>query len=108
MTKSITYQVTVNERGTFWRLNGKLHREDGPALEYADGTKAWYINGKLHREDGPAAELANGTKCWYINNSLHRLDGPAIERASGSKCWYVDGKKLAEHQFIEATQPMES
>jgi hypothetical protein len=29
-----------------WWLNGKFHREDGPAVEYADGDKAWYLNGK--------------------------------------------------------------
>ena len=23
-----------------------LHREDGPAVEYADGRESWYINGK--------------------------------------------------------------
>ena len=28
-----------------------LHREDGPAYEYADGTKEWYINGDLLTED---------------------------------------------------------
>jgi hypothetical protein len=27
----------------------------------------WYINGKRHREDGPAFERANGDKAWYIN-----------------------------------------
>ena len=31
-----------------WWLNGKLHREDGPAIEWADGSKEWYLNGKLH------------------------------------------------------------
>ena len=25
-------------------MNGKLHREDGPAIEYADGNKFWYLN----------------------------------------------------------------
>ena len=30
----------------FWRLNGKLHREDGPAIEYPNGHKFWYLNGK--------------------------------------------------------------
>ena len=44
-----------------------LHREDGPAIEYADGYKEWYINGKLHREDGPAVEDPDGYKAWYIN-----------------------------------------
>lgn len=35
---------------------GERHREDGPAVEYADGSKYWYQNGELHREDGPAIE----------------------------------------------------
>ena len=26
-------------------LDGKFHREDGPAIEWNDGTKSWYING---------------------------------------------------------------
>jgi hypothetical protein len=26
-------------------INGKLHREDGPAIEYAYGRKEWYLNG---------------------------------------------------------------
>ena len=52
------YQVEVNKSGTFWRLNGKLHRENGPAVEYANGHKEWYRNDKLHREDGPAVDLA--------------------------------------------------
>jgi hypothetical protein len=51
-----------------WYLNSKLHREDGPAIEYAYGEKHWCLNGKLHREDGPAVEYANGNKSWYINN----------------------------------------
>lgn len=25
---------------------GQFHREDGPALEYFDGTKIWYFHGK--------------------------------------------------------------
>ena len=57
-----------NDNGDIrWFLNGKLHRTDGPAVEYSDGTKSWFINGKLHREDGPAIELSNGGKSWYIN-----------------------------------------
>ena len=51
----------------FYTLNGKLHRENGPACEYADGTKEWYINGKRHRENGPAIEWSNGSGEWYIN-----------------------------------------
>jgi hypothetical protein len=95
-----TYQVTVSEYGTkHWYINGKLHREDGPAMEYAYGDKYWYRNGKLHREGGPAIECANGTKYWYLNDKRHREDGPAIEYAYGDKYWYLNGKLLTEAEF---------
>jgi len=29
-----------------YRLNGELHREDGPAIEYPNGSKSWYYHGK--------------------------------------------------------------
>ena len=65
----IEYNVKVWPNGTkAWSLNGKRHREDGPACEYADGRKYWRLNDKLHREDGPAVEWANGDKWWYLNN----------------------------------------
>ena len=65
----IEYTVRVYDNGNkYWYLNGKLHREDGPAYEGASGTKAWYLNGKLHREDGPAMEYANGDKYWCLND----------------------------------------
>ena len=51
-----------------WRLNGELHREDGPAVEHANGGKAWYLKDGLHREDGPAVEHASGAKAWYLND----------------------------------------
>ena len=41
----IKYEVEVYANGDkLWRLNGKFHREDGPAVEYAYGTKYWYLN----------------------------------------------------------------
>jgi hypothetical protein len=78
-----------------WRLNGKLHRTDGPAIERSEGTKLWYLNGKLHRTDGPAIERSDGTKLWYLNGRLHRTDGPVVEWSDGSKAWYLysDGSK---------------
>ena len=81
--------MTVNKSGEFfqkeWRLNGKLHRLDGPAIERADGSESWFHNGSLHRLDGPAVELADGTTVWKRHGKLHRLDGPAIELADGNK-----------------------
>ena len=77
----IEYTVKVNKCETkYWYLNGKLHREDGPAVEYPDGTKKWYRNGKCHREDGPAVEYPNGSKVWFL-----------------------DGKNLTEQEFLKRT-----
>jgi len=52
---------------------------------HSDGTISWYLNGKFHREDGPACEHPNGTKKWFLNGKHHREDGPAVEYASGTK-----------------------
>jgi len=42
-----TYTVKIDEYKTIrWYQNGKRHRTDGPAVEYADGTKCWYLNDK--------------------------------------------------------------
>ena len=51
-----------------WFLNGKLHREDGPAIVYENGEKQWYLHGNLHREDGPSVVYPDGQKEWYLNN----------------------------------------
>ena len=100
------YIVRVYENRTEWlNKEGKFHREDGPAVEWADGDKHWYINNELHREDGPAAEWADGSKFWYINGKSHREDGPAVEWADGSKYWFLNGKRLSEEEFNQRMNP---
>ena len=54
--------------GTYYYLDDKFHRIDGPAVEYYDGDKEWWQNGKLHRLDGPAIENSNGEKYWYYED----------------------------------------
>ena len=93
-----------------------LHRDNGPAVEYEDGSEAWYQNNKLHRVGGPAITLdyeggnpfvtvdvtfEGGDKGWYQNDKLHRLDGPAIERHNGKKLWYVNGNRLTLKEIEE-------
>ena len=60
----ITYKVEVYENGTKeWYLNGKLHREDGPAIEYPSGNKLWWLNHvkyteeEFNRKMSPAIEM---------------------------------------------------
>jgi len=62
---------SVKEDGIIeWRLNGQLHREDGPAYEWPDGYQAWYRFGKLHREDGPAIVNGNTDNGYYLEGYL--------------------------------------
>jgi hypothetical protein len=84
--------ITHRNGDEYWELpNGKMHREDGPAVVYFDGDKEWWINGKLHRKNGPAVEINNGDEEWWLDGKLHREDGPAIEYSGGSKSWYLNG-----------------
>jgi hypothetical protein len=54
--------------GKGWFVDGKHHREDGPAYIHPDGSKRWYIHGKKHRIDGPAVELIDGERSWFLND----------------------------------------
>jgi len=38
-------------------------------VEYDNGIKDWKVNGKYHREDGPAVEYDDdGDKFWFLND----------------------------------------
>lgn len=94
---------------------GELHREDGPAVNYLDGTGMWFVGGQkhrvgapavitseghqewwmdgtLHNSEGPAVTSNTTLKEWWVNGFRHRLDGPAIERANGQQVWYQNGR----------------
>lgn len=57
----------VDDGDIFWFKDDLLHREDGPAVEWPDGTKEWYLNGKRHRGNGPAVEYADGDREWWLD-----------------------------------------
>jgi hypothetical protein len=86
------------DRIEYLNEKGQLHREDGPAREYSNGSKEWWINGQRHREDGPAVE-SDVSNDWYINGQLHREDGPAVEWSDGTKWWYLNSKRYTEQQW---------
>lgn len=69
----IYYYSNGQKQSEYWLLNGKYHREDGPANQY------WYENGQKEYEG------------WYLVGKKHREDGSAIQS------WYEDGQK--EYEF---------
>ena len=55
----------------------------------------WYLNGKQHREAGPATHTSNNEyREWYRFGQLHRLDGPAIISPYGGERWFIEGKEV--------------
>ena len=93
---TLKYRIEVDGLGNrlYYNKAGLLHRTDGPAIEYADGSKSWYQNGLLHRTDGPAVECDAVTKEWWQNGKRHRIDGPAVERFDGYREWWINGVEL--------------
>lgn len=124
-----TYEVTVTDAETVWKVDGVTHREGGPAVETARG-ESWYQNGRLHCDDGPAIREKNGawkffkegklhrdgaepavfTKegvyKYYVDGKLHNTEGPAIAYPDGTYEFWIEGKQLSEREFIRATEPV--
>jgi len=88
MESTLTIDSQGNKR--WFGKYGFLHRENGPAVEWANGDKKWFLNGFLHNENGPAVVYADGHKEWWIKGRL-RENGPAIEWVDGSKSWCKNG-----------------
>jgi hypothetical protein len=81
-----------------WCRHGCPHREDGPAIEWPNGSVEWYYNGHLHRDGGPAMTDRNGS-FWFNHGKRHRVDGPAVEWANSTVDYYILGQRLTEDEF---------
>jgi len=90
-------------------VNGKLHREEGPAIESLDGDmQAWYVNGTRHRDGAPAFIVKGNRQGWYRNGKLHRETGPAMEYFSpparaGQHEYYLNGKEYNKKEWNSKT-----
>ena len=92
----------IDEDGdVYWTLNGQDHRDDGPAIEFSNGSKQWWVHGKLHRLDGPAIESISGTKEWWLNGKRHREDGPAFDDGEGYKAWFLFGEEVEPEEVVD-------
>lgn len=46
------------------------------------GSKVWYQNDEISREDGPAIERANGDKEWHVNGKFIRRENSRKENST--------------------------
>ena len=99
--EALKYRTEVSDGGSryYYDAEGRLHRENGPAIEYTGGGYIWSRNGKFHRENGPAIEWPDGTKFWYQCGLLHRADGPAVMRPDGSCERWINGTEYNECDY---------
>ena len=67
--------------------HGQPHRLGAPAIITDGGTKFWFVNGLLHREDGPAVEYANGRTEFWLNG----LPRKVLERSVPNPFGWVGG-----------------
>lgn len=85
---------------------GRLHREDGPAVEFAGKelhlrlpfgelrlfgpVELWFRRGRLHRDGEPAVRDAKGSALWFTEGRVHRDDGAAVEDVDdhGTNLWW--------------------
>lgn len=80
-----------------WYQHGVLHNDDGPARVVEDFVYEWWVNGKRHRENGPAVEYReDGAFEWWVDGKRHRVDGPAVKNADGSEEWWLNGVQVDE------------
>lgn len=107
-SKNIADGITQTKDGhRVWQnMQGQFHRIDGPAIEYADGSKAWLQHSKYHRVGGPAVEKTNGYQAWYWRGRCHRVDGPARTLPTGQKEWWINDKRLSEKEIEKLRQTL--
>lgn len=64
----------------------QLHRANGPAIEYPDGSQAWFINGVKHRTEGPAYIGADGKEEWWVKGA--KVENHSPQNSIWYRHWY--------------------
>ena len=113
-TKKLIHWDNGNIEIEAYRVDGKLHRTDGPAYirYYEDGnieSESYLVDGKRYRTNGPAyiEYYENGNiqyELYWVDGKLHRTDGPAYIKyhENGNiyyEEYYINGKRLTKEEF---------
>jgi len=73
---------------TLWVREDKphiIHRTDGPAIIWDDGSEFWYYNGAMMRMDGPAVTYADGRTGWCYKGREYSFDNWCIKTKKKSQ-----------------------
>lgn len=102
--RSGVYCKTHSYHGVTFEKSGILHRDNNqPAIiRYRPLLEEWRVEGVLHRTDGPA-RITDTAKEWWVDGKLHRFDGPAVETTNGNIEWWLFGKEYKFHAWVHVT-----
>ena len=66
-----------------------------------NGTKEWRLNGKLHNENGPAVISPSDRREPAVHEPATRSssDGQEPIYSSGTKKWYINDKEFKQEEF---------
>ena len=97
----VTFVETLGKR--YW-VDGELHREDGPAWIWPDGTFEWYKKGVLHNDFGPAVIDIDGTFEYWVDGNevslediqrkiylMYKSTPRMVIKKDGTKIWKLPG-----------------
>jgi hypothetical protein len=104
--------VREEYKDTIGYCGRNIHRTDGPAIEYSNGTVYWIVNNKIHRTTGPAVSVANGKELWYWNNIEYKeaehpfnIFRKEYDLSSDYNSWPDDMKVLFKLTWYGTTSP---
>lgn len=82
-------KIVTPDGSTYYFKNASLHREDGPAATYPNGTQVYWLDGCVHRpvSEGPAIIYPNGDEFYY-------------EFGEGQKPYSIERKKLGKFHCV--------
>jgi len=66
-------EYTNISREDYYKLSDKEKKAKPYCIEYPS-RKEWLVNGKFHREDGPAIEWCTGKVGWYLNYANYTFE----------------------------------
>ncbi len=107
-------------KSTAWWQDGRLHSDNGPAIQYWNNNgvlieERWYQRGIVHRDDGPAGIHWDDDGIllyeeWYQRGRRHRVNGPSFRRwdrsgALNMECWFQNDRALTVEEIEKILHP---
>ena len=93
------YNAIQDQEIIFHSIDGIEKTYNGKCVCIYEKAVCYVVDGKIHRENEPAMIHVTGTKEYYNNGKRHRVTGPAVVFFDGAEHYYIDGKSLTYEEY---------